>query len=49
MLMGDAGYRRDVANISCWVANTFAKNRARTIVNQLFDCGWMIGLVKTGQ
>src|SRR5262249_45322501 len=44
VLVRDTGQRLNVANISCRIANTLAKDRARAIVNQPCYVAGMISL-----
>src|SRR6516162_8736873 len=44
VLVRDIGQRLNVANISCRVANTFAKDGARVIVDQRLYIGGMVSL-----
>ena len=43
---GDGGQRSNIANVSGWIADALAKNRARIVVDQLFNG---IGLVGFGK
>src|SRR5262249_47159963 len=47
VLVRDTGQRLNVANISRRISNTFAKNRARAIVDQPFYGGGMVRLRKS--
>ena len=43
---GDRCERLDVANVSRRIANTFTEDRARFLVDELFDCVGLIGFRK---